>query len=189
MTATEDLPATDTGARNVRVVGPLFFGDSKRGRVIPKWYAELCGRCAEALVADGTLEWTTDPVALEDADKFQAPAPAGEDPPDAVVAMRDELGRLRRLTVEVKDANKILAGQADELKAANARHLKTLGEQTAEIARLKGIVAGLELRVKEQAAELGSRPPAEPGPGPAPQDAKPADPKRIARAKAEAPTK
>ncbi len=168
--------AAPTPHLNLRVKGTgsgFYFGSNKHGTVIPKWVAEQSGRTAEELVAAGTLEWTSADVVLD----FRAPVKTAAAPDDISAAMAEELDRLRRQSVNLKAENKALGAENESLRYTNGLHVKTLGEQTAEISRLKDVVSAQAIRVKELGDELEKKPApsvesAPPAPPPAPEKAK-----------------
>lgn len=151
-----DGPVTDRPSLNLRVLGTgagFSFGNYRHGTVIPKWVAELSGSTAESLVASGTFEWTHDEPSLDH--EFKTPELATDDEADEkTAAMTEELERLRRQNTTLRAENKAVVGQIAELKATNALHVKSLGEQTAEIARLKVLADGYRLKAEQLAKDM-----------------------------------
>lgn len=136
-------------ARNLRVKGPLWFGDNVRGTVMPAWAAEMCGRTAEELVADGTMEWTDAEVVKS----FKAP-PARDDS-DPSPALAEENNRLRRENAKLLGEHKAALAECDEYRARVTLQVKALGEQETELSRLKSLCDGHKARADSFEAEAG----------------------------------
>lgn len=146
MSAVAEMEAPAHSGLNLKVKGTgggFYFGSLRHGEVLPKWEAELCGSAAESLVADGTLEWTTEPVIRD----VRTPLPKDEH--DPVPAITEELDRLRRQAVELKAANKAFTAENEELRRKDGLQTRAMGEQTTEITRLKGIAASFQAKNDE----------------------------------------
>lgn len=120
----------------------LLFGTYPRGSVIPAWCAANYSkeRLAE-LIKDGVLAETNRPVNVE----IVAPKSAVADM-DSGTEMVIESNWLRQENDRLQTVCAGYEGQiADQLKLIES-YKKTLGDQTAEISRLQGILTDLEIK-------------------------------------------
>jgi hypothetical protein len=151
-------PRTSTpGGCNLRIKGPgkgFHLGVNPHGKVVPPWVAELCGRSAERLVADGTCEWTDDIAVPGPKDDWRAPMPTAPDDGGRKVddAVWEELERLRRSEIKLIADNNTFKGIIDE----QGRKLETLepelGKLTIEKAHWQGMSENYRVQVEELTA-------------------------------------
>jgi chromosome segregation ATPase len=126
MAVTEAVKST-RGEVNYRPVGNMRLGSYTRTTVLPRWVVELSGRSADAMIRDGLIEETLEPV-VED---FRAPETKEESLAPAVF---EELDNLRSDNARLRSENKGLAANNETLRSSNASLKVSLAEQTETIA-------------------------------------------------------
>ena len=141
---------------NLRVLGHgpgFYFGSNPHGKVLPIWVAELSGRSAEQLVAEGDFEWTDE----EAVGTWRAPSPKNADDAGPIAAMNEELDRLRRTGFESTGIAKQLEGENLELKRNKELMVRQLGEQSEQIAHWRELSEGYRVQVETMTSAYEER--------------------------------
>jgi predicted RNase H-like nuclease (RuvC/YqgF family) len=128
------------GEVNYRPVGNMRLGSYTKATVLPRWVVELSGRSADAMIRDGLIEETMDPVVQD----FRAPETKEE---SLAPAIFEELDNLRSDNAKLRSENKGLAANNETLRASNASLKVSLAEQTETIAHWRSQAEGKRAEV------------------------------------------